>query len=276
MFYSTAGEEKGTQSMINALVTGNFAGLPSAAEDLEDDMDSEAGSAEQGSSVLRETDSGEASEEGEEGQKTLDGDGDGDDDDENTETVGDDPPVFMLNDSQYSNVEIGDVNEDKSERSEKSQLSHSSSQDTLLSVRSLSPKRVPSLRQGLGEDMNGNPEYDPDCDNNMSEPSSPYPGSAPSSCLGDIGTFVDGEVPFLYCTRLLCQQFLLAGQKGELIPDKAVRISSKSLALSCISSITTMYPTVFFYRLFVSGEAGKFTRNFSFRICPVNMNCQNF
>ena len=63
---------------------------------------------------------------------------------------------------------------------------------------------------------------------------------------GDIGSLVDGdEVALVFLTRLLCHRFLLTGYQFGLVPDRRVRISVKSLALSCIGSIFDTYPKAF-------------------------------
>ncbi|GFS71538.1 huntingtin [Trichonephila clavipes] len=63
--------------------------------------------------------------------------------------------------------------------------------------------------------------------------------------VGNIGTFTDHDVALKYCTRLLCSSFLLTGTPGYCIPDRNVRISVKSLALGCLSSIFSLYPNGF-------------------------------
>ena len=67
---------------------------------------------------------------------------------------------------------------------------------------------------------------------------------------GDIGSFTDTSCPLEYCCRLICSHFLLDGTKRGLLPDSAVRISVKSLALSCLSSIVTLHPQAILLHLF--------------------------
>jgi hypothetical protein len=89
--------------------------------------------------------------------------------------------MLVTSDNDYANIEIGDLNE---ERSEMSTLSHSSSADTLLSIKSLSsPKRgqVPGGQgSGVQHDMNGNPEYEDQQDEGQEEED-----SASSSLQGE-------------------------------------------------------------------------------------------
>ncbi|KAJ8959892.1 hypothetical protein NQ318_011628 [Aromia moschata] len=59
----------------------------------------------------------------------------------------------------------------------------------------------------------------------------------------DIGDFLDKDVPLIYCTRVIAKLFLLSGSPKTCIPDKRVRVSVKSLALSCLSSIFLIYPS---------------------------------
>ncbi|GFT39474.1 huntingtin [Nephila pilipes] len=75
--------------------------------------------------------------------------------------------------------------------------------------------------------------------------SSPGPVSKVEFKVGNIGTFTDHDVALKYCTRLLCSSFLLTGTPGYCIPDRNVRISVKSLALGCLSSIFSLYPNGF-------------------------------
>ncbi|XP_072936083.1 huntingtin [Epargyreus clarus] len=58
----------------------------------------------------------------------------------------------------------------------------------------------------------------------------------------NIGSSTDEDVPLKYCARLLTSKFLLTGNKGGLIPDRSVRVSVKSSALSCLSVIFQLYP----------------------------------
>ncbi|ESO95031.1 hypothetical protein LOTGIDRAFT_160793 [Lottia gigantea] len=156
-----------------------------------------------------------------------------------------DPSVHFTTDDDYSNLDIGDLNDDKSE---KTTLTRSGSQDTLLSVKSLSPRHSASVRTlELAQDLNGNPEYV-----ETSEPPSPMPISDSNKIfqqLADFGNITDNEMPLVYCVRLLCRRFLLSGNKLELILDKFVRVSSKSLALACISSAIFMCPKIFLLKL---------------------------
>ncbi|RZC38340.1 huntingtin-like [Asbolus verrucosus] len=60
-----------------------------------------------------------------------------------------------------------------------------------------------------------------------------------------IGNFLDKDVPLAYCARLIAKSFLLSGHVGTCISDKIVRVSVKSLALSCLSSIIKIHPKIF-------------------------------
>ncbi|XP_050315238.1 huntingtin-like [Anthonomus grandis grandis] len=62
----------------------------------------------------------------------------------------------------------------------------------------------------------------------------------------DVGDYLDKSVPLLYCTRLLSKLFLLSGIPNKYISDKTVRVSVKSSALTCLSSIFKLYPYGFF------------------------------
>ncbi|KAL3269433.1 hypothetical protein HHI36_008503 [Cryptolaemus montrouzieri] len=58
----------------------------------------------------------------------------------------------------------------------------------------------------------------------------------------DIGHLFDQDVALKYCGRLLVKSFLLTGVPAHLITDKNCRISVKSSAISCLSSILRLYP----------------------------------
>ncbi|XP_041368406.1 huntingtin-like isoform X2 [Gigantopelta aegis] len=161
--------------------------------------------------------------------------------------------LVVTSENNYSNVEIGEFIEEKSERSA---LSHSSSVETLLSIRSISPKQKPSLKRELDQDLNGNPSvFDP---SEMQD--SPLPSPLPPGLCeqrgSDVGSILGDEMPLVYCVRLLCRRFLLQGEHGALIPDKITRVSLKSLALGCIASSFTLCPQIFFYKLFPEENVG--------------------
>lgn len=59
-----------------------------------------------------------------------------------------------------------------------------------------------------------------------------------------MGDFKDKDVALIYCARFIAKNFLLSGQPNSLIPDRIVRVSVKSLALSCLSTILEIYPQV--------------------------------
>lgn len=61
----------------------------------------------------------------------------------------------------------------------------------------------------------------------------------------DIGSFNDKNVSLLYCVRLVCKSCILAGRPNNIIPDAVVRITLKNLAMTCLSSIFSMYPSSF-------------------------------
>lgn len=65
----------------------------------------------------------------------------------------------------------------------------------------------------------------------------------------DIGTFTDKAIPLEYCTRYIVKSFLLTGHPTHLVPDKLVRISVKSLALSCVASVVQYFPKILLLNL---------------------------
>ncbi|XP_033756060.1 huntingtin-like [Pecten maximus] len=152
--------------------------------------------------------------------------------------------IVTTTDSEYSGIEIGDLNEDKSEKSNITQVC-SSSQETLLSIQSISPTRKPSLQKGVSQDLNGNPEIEDVLEGDRSL--LPSPGEDISA---SIGSLTDRQPAIVYCIRFIASRFLLSGCKRVLKPDKTVRVSVKSLALTCVSSAVAMYPQLFLLNLF--------------------------
>ncbi|KAI4460393.1 huntington disease protein [Holotrichia oblita] len=65
----------------------------------------------------------------------------------------------------------------------------------------------------------------------------------------DVGSFDDRDVSLLYCARLVCKSCILLGRPDTLIPDAVVRISVKNLALACLSSLFSIYPSSFLFNL---------------------------
>ena len=55
-------------------------------------------------------------------------------------------------------------------------------------------------------------------------------------------------VPLVHCVRLMCS-FLLSGNPGEMLSDSSVRVSVKSLALSCIGQALKLHPEAFLVRI---------------------------
>ena len=173
-----------------------------------------------------------------------------------------DTAVMVTSDTDYSNVEIGDLNE---ERSELSTLSHSSSVETLQSIKSISPKRLEPQAGGshgsIQHDMNGNPEYD-----QLEQDDGPGPLAAAASQTPkdgddkglDIGSLLDAdELPLLYILRAVCKAFLLKGEVGQLVHDRHVRVSLKSLALGCVASIFSLCPKLALQKLVPSDKSGE-------------------
>lgn len=77
------------------------------------------------------------------------------------------------------------------------------------------------------------------------------PESKPCRIKGDIGQPNDDDsAPLVHCVRLLSASFLLTGEKKALVPDRAVRVSVKALALSCIGAAVALHPESFFSKLY--------------------------
>ena len=55
-------------------------------------------------------------------------------------------------------------------------------------------------------------------------------------------------VPILHCARVMCS-FLLSGKNGEILSDRLVRVSVKSLSLNCLAAIFKIHPQAFLMRV---------------------------
>lgn len=60
-------------------------------------------------------------------------------------------------------------------------------------------------------------------------------------------------VPLIHCVRLMCS-FLLSGHPGQVLPDASVRVSVKSLALSCTARALRLCPEAFFVKVLPDEE----------------------
>ncbi|CAH1783183.1 unnamed protein product [Owenia fusiformis] len=156
----------------------------------------------------------------------------------------------IMTDSNYSNLDIGEIQEPQSG------MSQSSSADTLSEAKATpkqSPNKPPPLRKGVSLDvLNGNIETEGAMETEPGKAS----GDTETICPGPIGSVTDDEIPIVYCTRLLCSKFLLTGYPQNLIPDRMVRVSVKSLALGCIASSILIYPQIYFYNLHIDETGG--------------------
>lgn len=59
--------------------------------------------------------------------------------------------------------------------------------------------------------------------------------------------------PIVHCARVM-GSFLLSGKSGEILSDRAVRVSVKSLALNCLAAILKIKPSVFLMRVLTEAE----------------------
>ncbi|KAL4711582.1 hypothetical protein ACJJTC_003599 [Scirpophaga incertulas] len=114
------------------------------------------------------------------------------------------------------------------------------------------------LSQDLSEKLK---EYEQDRDSAMGDqPELPVEQLCKGNMI-NIGSFVDDDVPLKYCSRLLASKFLLAGNKGDLISDRLVRVSVKSSALNCLSEILRLYPQAM--TIYLDKDADMKTNNIS-------------
>ncbi|KAK8726707.1 hypothetical protein OTU49_010010, partial [Cherax quadricarinatus] len=61
---------------------------------------------------------------------------------------------------------------------------------------------------------------------------------------GSVGSFLDEDLPVRYLVRYLTSSFLLSGHAGLLVPDRAVRVSVKVLALNCVGLAVMVMPSL--------------------------------
>ena len=160
--------------------------------------------------------------------------------------------IAMAQESEYSNIEIGDIQDDKSEQSSLSNV-NTGSQETLLSIKSLSPTHQPDSRlEIIGQDMNGNPEIvEPDISPNAGDVT-----DGRENILDGIGEPTRG-VPLLYCVRVICKRFLLSRKKQELLGDRLVRVSMKCSALGSVACAVKISPSVFLEKLMDDTDDGE-------------------
>ncbi len=244
------------QLLTIILVTGQSDRLPSAGDEagLDDDVNQssevnhETPATEQSQDVLTDLDTTDL--EGGQGQPDSPPEiliSEEVDDLEDEETDGED--VFEDDDVSYTNVEIGNINEDRT-------MSQSSSADTLSDMRGGSPRHKPTqLRKGVSEDTLSGTVNTKDIEIDISEAIQPPASTGQATTRdGDIGSITDDDIPLVYCVRLLCSRFLLTGYKQGLIADRQVRVSAKALALGCIGSALAMYPQAFLHKLHKSSS----------------------
>ncbi|XP_056004424.1 huntingtin-like isoform X2 [Ostrea edulis] len=152
--------------------------------------------------------------------------------------------VITTLDSKYSGIEIGDLNEDVSEKSNLSQTSTANGSQQSLNKLSLPPK----TKRGGGQDMNGNPEVEEESSPEL-DVKTPVPNYRQIDVTQNIGCLSE-DMPLDFCIRVICRRFLLGGTKEQLIPDRVVRVSSKALALGCVSYTMILKPQVLFMNVF--------------------------
>jgi huntingtin len=93
--------------------------------------------------------------------------------------------------------------------------------------------------------MNGNPEI---VEPEINEPVPAVVTESVENILDKIGSETEG-VPLVYCMRVICGRFLLSGKPGELMSDRRVRVSVKSLALGNVASAVKLAPSLFLQKL---------------------------
>lgn len=69
-----------------------------------------------------------------------------------------------------------------------------------------------------------------------------------------IGGFCDGDIPLIYCSRKITFKFLLTREKGVLTSDRVSRISTKVLAMNCLTASIRLCPKIFLITLFADQD----------------------
>ena len=143
--------------------------------------------------------------------------------------------------------------------------------ETVKSEQEIHETNEPELHQGLERGRmklmdsidEDNPNYDPEdpthdpSEGESSDKTQSKRERKKSSELfekGHIGDFCDQDVPLIYCCRKLVSLFLLTPSKGDLIPDRNVRVSTKAIAIGCLTNAIAMSPKVFLLTLYAEDE----------------------
>ncbi|XP_022080674.1 huntingtin-like isoform X2 [Acanthaster planci] len=163
-----------------------------------------------------------------------------------------DESEVLLNDNQgeYSNVDIGDIEEDSVIQDTMSYLGDQMRQmlvDRLDVEVGLDARRLASSDLLKADEM----DFQDDTSREDSSVKS-SPTTEVKIKQGDIGHYTDDDYPVTHCVRLLSSTYLLTGYSGGVMPDRHVRISVKALALSCVGLMVGMHPRIFFAKLFNS------------------------
>ncbi|XP_033632694.1 huntingtin-like isoform X2 [Asterias rubens] len=167
------------------------------------------------------------------------------------ESLIDDAEVVVNdNEGEYSNVAIGDIDEDSSNQEA---IGYLGDQMRQMSIDRLDVEVGLDARRAGGADLLRVEEMDLQDDTSREDSSTKNsPTTEVKTKKGDIGCYTDDDYPITHCVRLLCSTYLLTGYSGGTIPDRRVRISAKALALSCIAHMVGLHPRLFFARLFKS------------------------
>ncbi|CAB4063222.1 HD [Lepeophtheirus salmonis] len=73
---------------------------------------------------------------------------------------------------------------------------------------------------------------------------------------GLLGSYMDKDIPLIYAARLIVSKTLLTPTKG--VPRSDIRISIRSLAISCMSAIVSLSPKIFLLTLYVDQDEEDF------------------
>ena len=60
----------------------------------------------------------------------------------------------------------------------------------------------------------------------------------------NVGNYEDKDISLHYLARKLVSMFLLSEEKGELIKDMKVRVSVKTLVVTCLQEMIIMCPQI--------------------------------
>ncbi|KAK7793413.1 hypothetical protein R5R35_014313 [Gryllus longicercus] len=146
--------------------------------------------------------------------------------------------------AEYSNIHIGKIKEDDDPEAFSVMMT--------VTLPACAPGRPPGRPFGMPVQSSIQSEESRDETTGSHVSGSPSPTSLQNTTPSqhcEIGSFTDADIPLVFCSRHLASVFLLTGAVGYTMPDSCVRVSSKALALHCLTACLRLCPRLFFLPL---------------------------